>query len=343
MNYRTIWISDIHLGTRGCQAERLLEFLKHNDSDTLFLVGDIIDFWGMKRSWYWPSSHNTVIQKILRKARAGTRVVYIQGNHDPVLETLETFLDMEKLTFGNISLTRQAIHTTRTGKNLLVLHGDQFDGLIRYAPILVHLGDRGYDFLLRTNRVLHGALNLLGIQSNWSLSQTVKHSVKSVLNYIESFESLVARDVHLLGLDGVVCGHIHKAAIHTYDNIDYYNDGDWVESCTALVEHEDGRIEIVPWKGTVESGIRWRSSGPDERMDTREGSSEKEEKETLVGSKMRSILLHQPLREETLLKECGNFFKRERPAEIESLHEMAVILKQKDDLFQFLHSFCHNG
>lgn len=240
------------MGTRGCQSEQLLEFLKHNDSDTLFLVGDIIDFWGMKRSWYWPSSHNTVIQKILKKARAGTRVVYIQGNHDPILETLESFLGTDKLTFGNIELTRKTVHTTQTGKNLLVLHGDQFDGLIRYTPLLVHLGDRGYDLLLRSNRVLHGALNLVGIESNWSLSQTVKHSVKSVLNYIDHFESLVAKDVLLQGLDGVICGHIHKASIRACENILYYNDGDWVESCTALVEHDDGRMEIIHWK---ESGV----------------------------------------------------------------------------------------
>ncbi len=340
MKYRTIWISDIHLGTKGCQADRLLEFLKNNDSETLFLVGDIIDFWGMKRSWYWPASHNTVIQKILRKARSGTRVVYIQGNHDPILETLNAFLDTDVPTFGNISLTRQAIHTTRAGKNLLVLHGDQYDGLIRYAPLLIHLGDRGYDLLLQTNRALQGVFNLIGIRSNWSLSQTVKHSVKSVLNYIEDFESLVARDVHLQGLDGVVCGHIHKAAIRTYSDIDYYNDGDWVESCTALVEHDDGRMEIVSWKENAgQSGGDWPLSEPEERQDEAE---EMPEEGILVGSKRQSVHFRQSFRKNLSPGEGGNLFERKPATEIEPLHQRALILKQENDLLQILHPLCHN-
>ncbi|MCL4461900.1 MAG: UDP-2,3-diacylglucosamine diphosphatase [Nitrospirae bacterium] len=247
MKYRTIWISDIHLGTRGCQAERLLHFLRNTESETLFLVGDIIDFWALKRSWYWPESHNTIVQKILRKARHGTRVVYLEGNHDPIRKLLDFFLDNPFPFFGNIHILKEAVHTTRDGRCFLVLHGDRFDALIRCAPLLVHLGDKGYDLLVRANRTLHSFLSHIGIRSEWSLSRTVKSSVKSVLAYIESFESQIAREVQSMGLDGAVCGHIHKPAIKMFDSIVYHNDGDWVESCTALVEHQDGRMELVNW------------------------------------------------------------------------------------------------
>ena len=250
MKYRTIWISDIHLGTRGCQAERLLHFLRTTESDTLFLVGDIFDFWAMKRSWYWPESHNTIVQKILRKARHGTRVIYLEGNHDPVRKTLDFFLDNPFSSFGNIHVLKEAIHKTRDGRCLLVMHGDRFDALIRCAPLLVHLGDKGYDLLVRVNWVLHSFLSWIGVQSEWSLSRTVKSSVKSVLAYIERFEFQIAREVRSMGLDGAVCGHIHKPAIKAYDSIIYHNDGDWVESCTALVEHQDGRMELVSWNQT---------------------------------------------------------------------------------------------
>jgi UDP-2,3-diacylglucosamine pyrophosphatase LpxH len=247
LKYRTIWISDIHLGTRGCQAERLLHFLRNTESETLFLVGDIIDFWAMKRSWYWPETHNTVLQKILRKARHGTRVIYLEGNHDPVRKMLDFFLDNPFSSFGNIHILKEAVHKTADGRRFLVLHGDRFDALIRCAPLLVHLGDKGYDLLVRLNRVLHVCLSGIGVQSEWSLSKTVKSSVKSVLAYIESFELQIAREVRARGLDGAICGHIHKPAIKTLDSSVYHNDGDWVESCTALVEHPDGRMELVSW------------------------------------------------------------------------------------------------
>ncbi len=255
MNYRSIWISDVHLGTRGCQAEKLLDFLKKNDSENLYLVGDIVDFWGLQRSWYWPPLHNTVVQKILRIGRSGTRIVYVQGNHDPVWNSLSFFFEMDRFGFGTIEVVREAVHVTADGKALLILHGDQFDGLIRCAPVLVRLGDKGYDILLTINRNLHRLAEAAGIRYRWSLSAAVKNSVKSVANYIGNYEILVANHVRRMGLDGVVCGHIHKASAKRIGNIDYYNDGDWVESCTALVEHMDGRLEIVDWKNPPETPV----------------------------------------------------------------------------------------
>jgi len=238
--FRTIWISDIHLGTRGCKADFLLDFLRHTESDTLFLVGDIIDLWRMKRSWYWPQAHNDVVQKLLRRARKGTRVVFVPGNHD------EMFRDFVDHHFGGIEVAADAIHVLADGRRLLVLHGDSFDTVVRYARWLAVLGDSAYEFALVLNRWLNGLRRRMGYPY-WSLSAWLKHRVKNAVEYIGRFEDAVAAEARLRGVDGVVCGHIHKAEIRDIAGVTYCNDGDWVESCTALVEHDDGRLEILRW------------------------------------------------------------------------------------------------
>jgi len=239
-HYRAIWISDVHLGTPGCQAKFLLDFLKHNESDTLYLVGDIIDGWRLKKSIYWPQSHNDVVQKILRKARKGTEVVYVPGNHD---ESIRQFLG---LSFGEIKVVPEAIHTTTDGRKLWITHGDLFDGVMRYAKWLAYVGDNLYSLILYFNRYLNLLRIRMGMQY-WSLSQYLKHQVKNAVSYIADFEMIMAREARLRGCQGVVCGHIHKAEIRMIDNLLYCNDGDWVESLTALVETHEGELKIVHW------------------------------------------------------------------------------------------------
>ena len=239
-HYRAIWISDVHLGTPGCQAKFLLDFLKYNESDTLYLVGDIIDGWRLKKSIYWPQSHNDVVQKILRKARKGTEVVYVPGNHD---ESIRQFLG---LSFGEIKVVPEAIHTTADGRKLWITHGDLFDGVMQYAKWLAYVGDNLYSLILYFNRYLNLLRVRMGMQY-WSLSQYLKHQVKNAVSYIADFEMIMAREARLRGCQGVVCGHIHKAEIRMIDNLLYCNDGDWVESLTALVETHEGELKIVHW------------------------------------------------------------------------------------------------
>lgn len=238
--YRTVFLSDIHLGTRGCKAEFLLDFLKHVDCEQLYLVGDIIDCWRLRRGWYWPQSHNDVVQKLLRKARKGTRVIYIPGNHD---EPLRDYVDMQ---FGGVALAKEVIHLTADGKRFLVLHGDEFDGIVKYARWLALLGDWAYRTMLQLNHWFNLARRTFGYPY-WSLSAWLKQRVKDAVKYIDDYERAVAEEARRRGVDGVVCGHIHKAEIRRIGEILYANDGDWVESCTALVEHEDGRLEILHW------------------------------------------------------------------------------------------------
>jgi UDP-2,3-diacylglucosamine pyrophosphatase LpxH len=238
--FRTIWISDTHLGTVGCQAGRLLDFLSNTESAYLYLVGDIIDGWQLRRRWYWHQTHNDVVQKILRKARKGTNVVYIPGNHD---EAVRHFIDV---AFGGIVIRKEAIHCTARGKRLLVTHGDFFDGVVQCAKWLAYLGDHLYTLSLRFNHHLNVLRARMGL-SHWSLSQFLKHKVKNAVSYIASFEEALAREARSRGLDGVVCGHIHKAEIRDIGGILYCNDGDWVESLTALVETVDGELRIVRW------------------------------------------------------------------------------------------------
>jgi UDP-2,3-diacylglucosamine pyrophosphatase LpxH len=239
-HYRTLWISDIHLGTRGCQAELLLDFLRRTESETLYLVGDIIDGWRLKRSWYWPQPHNDVVQKLLRKARKGTRVVFIPGNHD---EAGRQFVGLHA---GGIEIAREAVHEAADGKRFLVLHGDEFDGVVRYARWLAFLGDRAYNTALAINYWFNVARRAFGLPY-WSLSAYLKAKVKNAVEYIGRYEKAVVAEARGRGVDGVICGHIHHAEIRDFGGITYCNDGDWVESCTALAEHPDGRLEILHW------------------------------------------------------------------------------------------------
>lgn len=237
---RAVFISDLHLGTAGCQAVALLDFLKAYPSQHLYLVGDIIDGWQLRRRWYWPQAHNDVVQKLLRRARKGCRVVFIPGNHD---EFARAFIGQQ---FGGIEVLDEAVHTTATGQKLWITHGDYFDGVVQCAKWLAYLGDNLYEFTLRLNRYLNHWRAKLGLPY-WSLSAFLKHKVKSALNYVTDFERAVAREAHQRGFQGVVCGHIHRAEMRDIDGVLYCNDGDWVESMTALVEHHDGRLEIVHW------------------------------------------------------------------------------------------------
>jgi UDP-2,3-diacylglucosamine pyrophosphatase LpxH len=237
---RAVFVSDIHLGTTGCQADALLDFLKHHPCDYLYLVGDIVDGWQLRRRWFWPQAHNDVVQKLLRSARKGTRVVFIPGNHD---EFARYFIGYH---FGGIQVVEDAVHTTADGRQLWVTHGDYFDGVIQCAKWLAYLGDNAYEFTLRMNRHLNRLRARMGLPY-WSLSAYLKHKVKKALNYVNDFEAAVAAEAHSRGHDGVVCGHIHRAQIRTINGTLYCNDGDWVESRSALVEHMDGRLELVYW------------------------------------------------------------------------------------------------
>lgn len=238
--FRTVWISDLHLGTPGCKAELLLDFLKSIECETLYLVGDIVDGWQLKKGWYWPSRHNDVVRCWLKMAKHGTRVIFVPGNHD------ELFRDYVGLNFGGIEVVPEAIHITADGRSLLVLHGDEFDGVVIYAKWLAILGDHAYTLLLKINGVLNRIRRMLG-KPYWSLSALLKKRVKNAVEFICNFEQAVAHAAHERGADGVVCGHIHSAEIRQIGEVTYYNDGDWVESCTALVEHGDGRMEIIDW------------------------------------------------------------------------------------------------
>jgi len=240
LRLRTVWISDLHLGTPGCQAVALLDFLRHVECDTLFLVGDIIDGWQLKRQWYWPQAHNDVVQKLLRKARKGTRVIFVPGNHD---EFARKYLGHN---FGGVDVVEDYIHTTADGRQLWVTHGDLFDGVIQCAKWLAYVGDWAYELTLRLNRHFNSLRARLGLPY-WSLSKYLKLKVKRAASYVGDFEAAVARGARQRGVHGVVCGHIHYAEMRTIDGVLYCNDGDWVESLTALVEHDDGRLEILDW------------------------------------------------------------------------------------------------
>ncbi len=247
LHVRTVWISDLHLGTAGCQAAALLDFLRTVECETLYLVGDIIDGWQLRRQWHWPQSHNDVVQKLLRKARKGTRVVFVPGNHD---EFARKYLNHN---FGGVDVVEDAVHQTADGRLLWVTHGDHFDGVIQCAKWLAYAGDWAYETTLRVNRRLNSWRARLGLPY-WSLSRYLKQKVKRAVSYVGEFEVAVAREARERGVHGVVCGHIHHAEIRTVDGILYCNDGDWVESLTALVEHADGRLEILDWTERMHPG-----------------------------------------------------------------------------------------
>ncbi|WP_024577790.1 MULTISPECIES: UDP-2,3-diacylglucosamine diphosphatase [unclassified Afipia] len=242
--FRTLFISDVHLGARGSQADRLLDFLRCHDADTIYLVGDIIDGWALKSNWHWPQSHNDFVQKMLRRVRKGAKVIYIPGNHD---EFLRSYYGTH---FGGVEVVETAIHEGADGKKYLVIHGDIFDLVVQNARWLAHLGDRAYDFAIQMNRLVNAFRKLFG-RPYWSLSQWAKLKVKNAVNYIGAFEQTLAGEAKRHGADGVICGHIHYATIRDENGIRYMNCGDWVESCTALVEHDDGRFEILTWTDPV--------------------------------------------------------------------------------------------
>ncbi|WP_377809937.1 UDP-2,3-diacylglucosamine diphosphatase [Azospirillum sp. A29] len=251
--YRSIWISDVHLGTRGCQAELLLDFLKHTESDHLFLVGDIVDGWRLKKSWYWPQAHNDVVQKIMRRARKGVEVYYIPGNHD------EAARDYVGLQFGGVHVVDEWVHTTADGRRLLITHGDKFDAVVRYAKWLALLGDHAYVTLLHVNTLFNWVRRKLGF-NYWSLSAYLKHKAKTAVEFIGKYEEALGEEARRRKVDGVVCGHIHTAEMRDIEGILYCNDGDWVESCTALVEHDSGALEIIHW--TEVMAQRLATTGP---------------------------------------------------------------------------------
>lgn len=238
---RSLFLSDIHLGTRACQAERLIEFLREHPAEHLFLVGDIIDFWAMSRSVQWAPAHNTVVQKILRRARHGERVTFVPGNHD---EALREYVGV---AFGDIVLTDSASHVLADGRRFLLVHGDEFDQVTRHHRWVAVLGDVGYNLLVRLNVALSRVRRRLGISGYWSLAGFVKRRVKKALQFIFDFEECAVRHARQLGYDGVICGHIHAAAIKEVEGLLYVNCGDWVDSCTAIVEHFDGCLELIEW------------------------------------------------------------------------------------------------
>src|SRR5262245_3296398 len=244
--YRAAWISDAHLGTRGCNATALLDFLRETDFATLHIVGDLIDIWSLRRAIYWPQQHNDVIQKILRKARKGARVIYIPGNHD---ELVTSFCGV----YGNIEIAERVIHMTASGERILIIHGHELDTVVQNVKWLAFAGDLGYQFLLSLNPLINFVRRRFGL-GYWSLSAYAKRTVKDAVSFIGKFEAAVAHYAERYHVDGVLCGHIHSAAIREFGRVAYYNCGDWVESCTALVEGDDGVIALVHYHPHAASG-----------------------------------------------------------------------------------------
>ena len=243
--HRALFISDVHLGSRSAKAEFLIDFLRHNEADTIYLVGDIVDGWRLKRSWHWPQSHNDVVQKLLRQARKGTRIIYVAGNHDEFLR------GFEGLHFGGVVVVDSVVHEAADGRAYLVLHGDQFDEVVHSVRWLAYLGDRAYDAAIIVNRVVSRARRWLGLPY-WSFSSWAKLQVKQAVNFIGAFQKLVAEEARRREVDGVICGHIHHAAIEEFDGVRYLNSGDWVEGCTALAEDFEGRFSILRWSHVLE-------------------------------------------------------------------------------------------
>lgn len=246
--YRTIWISDVHLGTKGCNAELLIDFLDHTDSETLYLVGDIIDGWRLKKKFFWPPEHNDIVWRVLKRAKRGTRIVYIPGNHD---EMVRPFSGMN---FGGVEIQRAAFHDTADGRRLMVLHGDEFDTVMLAHRWLAFVGDAAYHLMMKINGWVSAVRTMFGLPY-WSISKAAKHKVKNAVEFISKYEEVVARAAAERGVDGVVCGHIHTAEFrrftHAGREVEYWNDGDWVEGCNALVEHQDGTMEILHWPDEI--------------------------------------------------------------------------------------------
>ena len=238
--FRTLFISDVHLGSRAAKADFLIDFLRHHEAETIYLVGDIVDGWRLRRSWHWPQTHNDVVQKLLRQARKGASITYIAGNHDEFLRMFQG------VHFGGIVVADRAVHVAADGKRFLIIHGDQFDTVVMNVRWLAYLGDRAYEFAMLANRLIARVRRLFGLPY-WSFSSWAKLTVKQAVNFIGAFQDVLTEEARRAEVDGVICGHIHHAAIETFGGISYINTGDWVESCTAVVEHFDGRMEIVHW------------------------------------------------------------------------------------------------
>jgi UDP-2,3-diacylglucosamine pyrophosphatase LpxH len=236
--FRAIFVSDIHLGTTRAQADAFLDFLRSTESDYLYLVGDIFDSWSLRKKWHWRQNHNDIIQKLLRKARKGTKLFYIPGNHD------ENFRDFVNLRFGRVAVLEEAVHTSASGKRYLVLHGDKFDGVVCFSPWLAKLGDQAYEISMSLNVLVNRMRHVFKLPY-WSLSACLKHKVKKTVEFLSRFEEAVVREARQRNCSGAICGHVHTPENRMIDGIHYLNDGDWVESCTALVEHFDGRFEII--------------------------------------------------------------------------------------------------
>ena len=244
---RAVFISDTHLGTRGCRSDFLADFLGRMSCEHLYLVGDIVDGWRLRKSWYWDANHDKVVRLILRHARNGAAVTYIPGNHDELFRNwLPTAINPHTLEVAGIALRPEAAHVTADGRKLLVIHGDEFDSVVRYARFLAVLGDGAYTASLVVNRWFNALRRRMGYPY-WSLSQWLKRQVKGAVKAIDLFETALAAEAGRRGFDGVVCGHIHHAEMRQVNGALYLNTGDWVESCTALVEHGDGRLELLDW------------------------------------------------------------------------------------------------
>jgi UDP-2,3-diacylglucosamine pyrophosphatase LpxH len=240
-HFRTLFISDVHLGSKAAKADFLIDFLRHHEAETIVLVGDIVDGWRLKRNWYWPQAFNDVTQKFLRKARKGTRIIYIPGNHDEFLR------DFPGTHFGGVEVADRIIHEAADGRRYLVLHGDEFDVVVRHARVVAYLGDWAYDAAIAINVVFAAVRRRLGLPY-WSFSSWAKQQVKTAVNFIGEFQKVVVEEARRNDADGVICGHIHHAVITEIDGIRYINSGDWVESCTAIAEHHDGRMELITWQ-----------------------------------------------------------------------------------------------
>jgi UDP-2,3-diacylglucosamine pyrophosphatase LpxH len=238
--FRTLFLSDVHLGSRGCQAHLLLDFMRFHDAETIYLVGDIVDGWRLKKRWHWPQAHNDVVQKLLRKGRKGTRIVYLPGNHD---EFLRDYLGMQ---MGGIEIVDTAIHETADNRRFLVVHGDQYDVVVRHAKWLAFLGDWAYNFALWTNIYVNLVRRRMGFDY-WSLSAWAKNKVKNAVSFIGRYEETLSHEASKADVDGVICGHIHHATMQDVGDVHYVNTGDWVESCTAVAENEDGSFELIKW------------------------------------------------------------------------------------------------
>lgn len=250
LRYRSVFISDAHLGTRGCRSDFLADFLERVSCEKLFLVGDMIDGWRLRKNWYWDVHHDRVVHSILQHARRGTEIVYIPGNHDEMFRAwLPSATDAHQLAVAGIEVRRETTHETAQGVRLLIMHGDEFDGVIRYAKFLARLGDTAYAASLVLNDWFNATRRILGYDY-WSLSSWLKRQVKEAVKAIDRFETTLAADAKRRGFDGIVCGHIHHAEMREVDGILYCNTGDWVESCTALVEQMDGRLELLDWAAT---------------------------------------------------------------------------------------------